>query len=109
MSGTVWLIDGCKLRMIRWSLKVHLGVLLFFFFVYYFGGKEVPSRGNLGLNLSPLCIGKSEDIQPESAPLFKGKVSKKHKYKRCAAVSNFPTDLGKKIHERGRKQRLRKC
>lgn len=91
-----------------WSLKVDLGVL-YDFFVYCFGGKELPLQGNLGLNLTPLCIGKSEDIQPELAPLCKGKVRKKQEYKRWAAIANFPTDLGKNIQERGRTKRSSGC
>ena len=87
-----------------WSLKVDLGVL-YDFFIYCFGGKELPPLGNSGLNRTALCIGKSKSIQPEFAPLCENKVRKTHEYKYCAAVKNFPTDLGKGIHERGRTKR----
>lgn len=70
------------------------------FFVYYFGGEELPPLGNSGLNLTPFCEGKSEDIRPELTSLFKGKVRKEHSYKRCAVICARKTrDLGEGIYE----------
>lgn len=84
---------------VLWSLKVDLGVLHGFFRLLFWWGRAAP-LGNSGLNLTPFCEGKSEDIRPELTSLFKGKVRKEHSYKRCAVICARKTrDLGEGIYE----------
>ena len=87
-----------------WSLKLILEHFMIFF-IHFFGRKELPPPGNSCLNQTLHWIGKSKEIQLESAHLCKGKVWKNHKYKHCTTAKNFSTNLGKIIHEGGKTKR----
>ncbi len=75
MNSRVSRIEACSLDNlicnVLWSLKLTPDFFKIFF-VYYFG-EELPPLRKSGLNLYSLCNGKNEGIQPELAPLCRGK------------------------------------